>query len=148
MDYSGPNFFNNFDFFTELDPTNGTVEYLSEIAANETSLAGFMNTGNGTLAVYMAVDSTSEAPNGRGSVRVTSAQAYHHGLIIADIAHMPTGCGTWPAFWMVGMPWPTNGEIDIVEGVNLQYQSKLFQFPRIRIGLFDSNAPISALHSY
>lgn len=34
---------------------------------------------------------------------------------------MPTGCGTWPAWWTVGWdPWPDNGEIDIIEGANLQ----------------------------
>lgn len=34
---------------------------------------------------------------------------------------MPTGCGTWPAYWTVGWdPWPENGEIDIIEGANLQ----------------------------
>ena len=37
---------------------------------------------------------------------------------MADIAHMPVGCGTWPAFWLLGPEWPKNGEIDIIEGVN------------------------------
>jgi len=31
---------------------------------------------------------------------------------------MPTGCGTWPAWWLVGPNWPSGGEIDIIEGVN------------------------------
>ena len=30
------------------------------------------------------------------------------------------GCGTWPAWWLVGSNWPDNGEIDIIEGVNTQ----------------------------
>jgi len=32
---------------------------------------------------------------------------------------MPYGCGTWPAFWSLGPDWPSNGEIDIIEGVNI-----------------------------
>lgn len=42
-----------------------------------------------------------------------------------DVAHMPTGCGTWPAFWMVGPDWPTGGEIDILEGVNEQTKNAM-----------------------
>lgn len=35
-------------------------------------------------------------------------------------ARLPCGRGTWPAFWMLGpdsIPWPDNGEIDIMEQV-------------------------------
>jgi len=34
--------------------------------------------------------------------------------IIARIK-LPTGYGMWPAFWSYGDPWPTHGEIDIME---------------------------------
>ena len=32
---------------------------------------------------------------------------------------MPQGCGVWPAWWMSGPLWPQNGEIDVIEGINL-----------------------------
>lgn len=98
--YDGANFFDGFDFFTGADPTNGTVNFLDEVAANATGLAGFLETGNGTMAIYMAADSTSSGGSGRGAVRVSSNQTFQHGLVVVDILHMPTGCGTWPAFWM------------------------------------------------
>ena len=68
----------------------------------------------------MGVDNTNVASgSGRNSLRLTSTASYNHGLIILDLAHMPGGqCGTWPAFWMLGPNWPTNGELDIIEGVN------------------------------
>ena len=71
----------------------------------------------------MGVDSVNPAPSGRPSVRVSSKKSYNHGLVIADIPHMPGGiCGVWPAFWMLADPmkytWPSGGEIDILEGVN------------------------------
>lgn len=49
---------------------------------------------------------------------------------------MPTGCGTWPAFWMVGPDWPTGGEIDILEGVNDQTHNgmTLHTAPGCKIG--------------
>jgi hypothetical protein len=46
-------------------------------------------------------------PRGRKSVRLLSKKGYSHGTVmIADVEHMPVGCGTWPALWMVGDGWP------------------------------------------
>jgi len=92
-DYSGEAFFHSFEFFTDKDPTNGHVIYETLEKANATSLAGFMDGGNATKAIYMGVDTTSEAPDGRGSVRVSSAKSYQHALVVADIVHMPSVCG-------------------------------------------------------
>lgn len=126
QDYSGDAFFEGFDFFTDPDPTDGHVEYQSMSAANASGIAGFMQGGNATKAIYLGVDSANDAPNGRGSVRVQSSQTFQHALVIADIVHSPGGiCGTWPAFWMVGADWPNNGEIDIVEGVNDQTSNSM-----------------------
>ncbi|KAI0744177.1 concanavalin A-like lectin/glucanase domain-containing protein [Daedaleopsis nitida] len=39
---------------------------------------------------------------------------------------MPEGCATWPAFWTLSQkgPWPRGGEVDVLEGANLD-QSNL-----------------------
>jgi len=71
--------------------------------------------------VYIGCDHTKVASGrGRDSVRLESHKSYNNGLIIIDLPHMPTGCGTWPAFWTVGPNWPAGGEIDIIEGVDKQ----------------------------
>lgn len=126
QDYSGDAFYQGFQFFTEPDPTDGHVQFQSLQAANSTGLAGFIEVGNSSKAVFMGVDSKSVAPNGRGAIRVSSTQTFQHALVVADIQHMPGGiCGTWPAFWMLGANWPSNGEIDIVEGVNSQLTNSM-----------------------
>ena len=55
--------------------------------------------GNGEVRI--GVDSitvlTTSGP-GRDSVRLTTKQAFNHGLFILDLTNMPGGaCGTWPA---------------------------------------------------
>ena len=55
---------------------------------------------------------------GRDSIRITSEATYNEALIVLDLVHMPHGCATWPAFWTFSAagPWPTGGEVDIIEG--------------------------------
>jgi hypothetical protein len=69
----------------------------------------------------MGVDYTTKDTAGRASVRLESKKSWNHGLMIADIWHMPSSeCGSWPAMWLLSSSdkWPMGGEIDILEGVN------------------------------
>jgi hypothetical protein len=53
-------------------------------------------------------------------VRLESYDAYPIGSVwLFDVLHLPYGCSVWPAIWSHGTEWPLNGEIDIIEGVNL-----------------------------
>ena len=122
-DIDSSNFFSEFSFYSDHDPTEGTVQYVDRVGANRQSLAGSLPHSNN--AIYMGVDHISQSPNGRASVRVSSNKTYNHGLFVVDVAHMPGGiCGTWPAFWLLGSgTWPQNGEIDVLEGVNSNSQN-------------------------
>ena len=115
--YDITNFFTEgFSFFSDPDPTHSFVRYAKAQDASDAQLAGYADG-----AVYLGVDHRTGpdgVAGGRPSTRVTSNKAYTRGLFVADIAHMPAGCGVWPAFWTVGPAWPAGGEIDIVENVN------------------------------
>lgn len=64
--------------------------------------------------------------NKRDSVRITTQRAYPVGTIwITDVAHLPYGCSVWPAIWTKGQNWPRDGEIDIVEGINLNTNNQM-----------------------
>ena len=58
---------------------------------------------------------------GRDSIRISTQNAYGESILVLDLAHMPAGCATWPAFWTLSQkgPWPIGGEIDIIEGTLL-----------------------------
>jgi len=118
--YDASNFFDGFNFFTSDDPTHGYVNYVSrDVAHNK----GLINTNNNK--VYIGADHTNKASGrGRDAVRIVSNKNFNKGIFVFDLDHMPQGCGTWPAYWLVGPNWPNSGEIDIIEGVNKQLQDK------------------------
>jgi hypothetical protein len=68
--------------------------------------------------LIMRVDTANNIQGGRKSVRIQTVSQFTGGLVILDAVHMPTGCGSWPAFWTNGPTWPLTGEIDIVEAVH------------------------------
>ncbi|KAJ5585605.1 uncharacterized protein N7459_005405 [Penicillium hispanicum] len=123
--WQGKNFLDYFNFYTGSDPTNGFVTYLDQGSAESAGLVKVTEAGS----VYLGVDHTtalSAGGKGRDSVRIGSKKYYDQSLVVADIAHMPGSiCGTWPAFWSVGKEWPGDGEIDIIEGVNLQDHNEI-----------------------
>ncbi|EKM50659.1 glycoside hydrolase family 16 protein [Phanerochaete carnosa HHB-10118-sp] len=122
-DYSGPDFFKGWTFFTDPDPTSGQVNYLSQSDAQAAGLA-FVQSDNTTK---IGVDSTTQLQPGqpRNSVRIQTVKTYDSGLFIADFFAMPHGCSVWPAYWTVGGNWPNDGEVDIIEGVNQNVDNQI-----------------------
>ncbi|KAH7929380.1 hypothetical protein BV22DRAFT_1102515 [Leucogyrophana mollusca] len=112
--YQGQNFFDGWGFYTDADPTNGNVQYVDQNTANSSGLIEINSQGH----AVMRVETTPQVQNNRQSVRITTQNTFTGGLVVMDSVHMPTGCGTWPAFWTNGPNWPAGGEIDIVEGIN------------------------------
>lgn len=109
-DYQPAVFFDKFNFYSSYDPTYGHVQYVNETVATQNGYAVVSDQGT----VIMKPDTTNLWPNGgpgRPSVRVISDNTYYHGLFIMDMVHMPWGCGTWPAYWLLGPNWPYTGEI-------------------------------------
>ncbi|WVQ88696.1 hypothetical protein IAS59_002433 [Cryptococcus gattii] len=86
-------------YFTDNDPTGGTVNYMSK---SEGQSSGLLLGEAGTVLGLKA------------KINLQTS-----GVYILDLNHMPVGCGTWPAFWtVVKSDWPVGGEIDFLEGAN------------------------------
>mmetsp|Transcript_7411 Transcript_7411/g.20802 ORF Transcript_7411/g.20802 Transcript_7411/m.20802 type:complete len:508 (-) Transcript_7411:143-1666(-) len=116
--YVGPDFFSKWKFFSKADPTHGAVEYVDY---NTALMEGLVNAA--ADRVYLGADKAAGlAGRSRRSVRIESVAVFNEGLFVVTLDHMPSGCGTWPAFWMFGEDaahvWPTWGEFDIIEGVH------------------------------
>jgi len=124
-DYSGSTFFQGWDFYGYWDNlTLGDVWWLDEQDAFSQGLAAMNNAGN----IILKVDNTSYVPlnQKRNSVRITSQDSYDVGsLWIIDLLHIPYGCSVWPAWWTKGPLWPNDGEIDIIEAINVMPNNQM-----------------------
>ncbi|KAF9073249.1 glycoside hydrolase family 16 protein [Rhodocollybia butyracea] len=123
--YRGKDFLNSsqWTFYSSADPTDGLVNYLDSQDAQKNGLAYVQDDGTAVLAVDNYTTLTSG--QNRNSVRIATTKSYNGGLFIADIWAMPYGCSLWPAYWSVGPDWPAGGEIDIMEGVNLNKNNQM-----------------------
>jgi len=119
--YQGSNFFNGWNFSTVPDPNYGYVTFQSQTNAQSQKLAYVNDGGNAIVKVdNTTVGQPADTTFGRNSVFMTSlAQIQLGSLVMFDALHMPYGCSVWPAFYLLGNNWPNNGEIDIIENVNL-----------------------------
>ncbi|KAK0198988.1 endo-1,3(4)-beta-glucanase [Armillaria mellea] len=136
--HAGTDFFNGWTFWTLADPTKGIVDYVDESTGRSNGLVEVNSDGN----AIMRVETTGTVSGNRQSIRITTESTYDGVLVIMDSVHMPTGCGTWPAWWSNGPNWPIGGEIDIVEGVNDYTNNQATVHTDIGCSLTSSNADV------
>jgi len=112
---AGEAFHQCWQFYTRRDPTDGYVEYVSHEEA--TNLDIYKVLGDGSIYLGSRVGESAPAK----SIRLQSIHRFTSGFaFVIDIKHMPTGYGTWPAWWASGPDWPHNGEIDTIESVHTE----------------------------
>lgn len=114
--YTGSTFFDGFQIDNSPELNGGFVQYVDYNTATSSGLV--QQKGD---SIRLGVDSTTTNTNGgRKSVRATSKNRYNEGLYLFDVQHNPGGiCGSFPSLWTVGSSWPDDGEIDIIEQINL-----------------------------
>ena len=88
-----------------------TADRLKDSHLNETVPNGCdgceINTLDEETFIYIGTKATQSGP--RDSVRLEGKRRFNRGLFILDVRHMPAGCGTWPAFWLVDeLNWPVS----------------------------------------
>lgn len=115
-EYAGSGFFDDWEYYNNYDNlTNGDATFVG-------SGSDLTYIDSNTNRAIMKVDNSSTVAYNykRDTVRIASKDRYDVGSIwIADMYHVPYGCSVWPAWWSQAPDWPTGGEIDTFEGVNL-----------------------------
>ncbi|WP_235298201.1 glycoside hydrolase family 16 protein [Portibacter marinus] len=105
----------------QLELSNGTLK----INIQREAVTGPTNIYDSTPKDFEYVSGRIETKALFGPSAVSGEREYRFEARIK----LPSGHGMWPAFWSYGDPWPTQGEIDILEargGEPTEYQSNIF----------------------
>jgi len=116
----GHSFFDYYEFYDGPDSVGsaGFNIYVSRSRAEELGILDSTKTS----AIMSSADGGKPL---RESLRLESKTRFNRGLFILDVAHTPSGCGLWPAFWLTDRQhWPEHGEIDVLESMNGQTVAK------------------------
>ncbi|KAF7367574.1 Glycoside hydrolase family 16 protein [Mycena sanguinolenta] len=127
QDLSGNNFFSAFKYNeSAVDFNNfGNVHFLSQSAAVNANLTYVDSNGHVIIKVDNTTNGAGDPTFGRNTVYLESNQMMTIGsLLILDANHIPFGCSVWPSLFTQGQVWPQQGEIDIIENVNLETDNR------------------------
>jgi len=127
QDLSGSTFFSGFKYNeSAVDFNNfGNVHFLSQANANAANLTYVDSSGHVIIKVDNTTNGAGDPTFGRNTVYLESLQMMTMGsLLILDANHIPFGCSVWPSLFTQGQNWPAQGEIDIIENVNLETDNR------------------------
>jgi beta-glucanase (GH16 family) len=102
------------------------------ISAKNETVTGQVNPWDATLKTFNYTSGRIECKTN------VSASKTNPRIRMAARIKLPAGYGMWPAFWSYGDPWPTQGEIDILEARGqepFQYQTNYFYGRRANVNL-------------
>ncbi len=117
----------------KYDTGPGSSFGTGEIETMTNSTSNVFQDGNGHLvlrALHSGTNATSGWTSGRVETQAATFGAPPGGVVMMESSiqqpnlNTTTGAGYWPAFWELGAPlrtgtpWPTSGEIDILEDIN------------------------------
>jgi len=101
-----------------------------QVANGVLTITAKKETVKGATTLYDATPKDFSYTSGRIESKATvSANAATPKVRIVARLKLAKGYGMWPAFWSYGDPWPTQGEIDIVEARGQEpnkYQTNYF----------------------
>lgn len=100
-------------------------EGVLSIKTKREAITGDTNPWDDTAKNFEYVSGRIESKSFFGPSELTGENIY----IISSRIKLPSGHGMWPAFWLYADPWPTLGELDILEarGNNgQQFQFNMF----------------------
>lgn len=130
--WNGGAFNNEIQLYREeqLSLSNGILT----ISTERQAVSGVTTPFDSTLKTFEFVSGRIESKHSIGPKDVPKHKEYR---VLAKIK-LPYGTGMWPAFWTYGDPWPTHGEIDILEARGNEsnaFLSNLFYGPEPGINI-------------